>query len=65
MDPSELELARRKLAIETRLKRIDQELARKQIALAEKTPRGWHMMFTPAGAVVAAALLAFLGNAAE
>lgn len=64
MDPSELELARRKLAIETRLKRIDQELARKQIALAEKTPHGWRVLFTPTGAIVAAALLAFLGTAA-
>src|ERR1022692_2083146 len=66
-------LARTKLAIETRLKRADQELARKQFALAEaqfawekekESQRGWRFLTTPAGGILFVAAVGLLGTAA-
>src|ERR1700687_5137276 len=64
MDTAELELARKKLAIETRLKRIDQELMRKKLSSTAAAPSGWRVISPPTGEAVAAAVLALLGTAA-
>ncbi|HWY51625.1 MAG TPA: hypothetical protein VNW72_09095 [Chthoniobacterales bacterium] len=64
MDADELDLARKKLAIDTRLRRVDQELARRRLSLDTVTPSGWRVLLTPTGAAVAGAILALLGTAA-
>ena len=72
MTPDE-QLARDKLAIETRLKRTDQEIARKQFALtrdrfewekSQAAHSGWRLLLTPTGVVLAGAALGLLGTAA-
>ncbi len=63
MDAEELKFSRRKLAIETRLKRRDQEIARKQLTLGTGASKGWQILFTPTGAAVTTAILALAGIA--
>jgi GH24 family phage-related lysozyme (muramidase) len=62
---------RTKLAIETRLRRADQALARKQFALAEAefalegkkdSQRGWRFLTTPTGVVVLVAAIGLAGT---
>jgi hypothetical protein len=69
---SEDQLARTKLALETKLKRADQALARKQLALAEAqfdwqksqaAHSGWQFLLTPTGVVLVGAALGLLGTA--
>ncbi|SAL07325.1 hypothetical protein AWB81_08021 [Caballeronia arationis] len=71
---TEDQLARKKLAIETRLKRVDQALARKQLDLAQaefewKKSQGAHsglaFLLTPTGVVLVGAALGLLGTAAS
>lgn len=69
---SEERLARSKLAIETKLKREDQALARKQADLAEAqfewqkeqgSHSGWKAIFTPTGVVLVGAAVGLMGTA--
>jgi hypothetical protein len=65
MTPEELSFNRTKLAIETRLKRADQQLARAQFELQIKqhASSGWKIFLTPIGAAIAAAALGLIGTA--
>jgi hypothetical protein len=67
------QLARAQLAIDTKLKRADQAIARKQLALAEAqfewqksqaAHSGWGKLLTPTGVVLVGAALGLLGTAA-
>jgi hypothetical protein len=69
---AEQDFERTKLAVETRLKRADQALARKQFALEEakfawdkKNDRqtGWRFLITPTGALVLVAAIGLIGTA--
>lgn len=66
MPPEELDFSRTKLAVETRLKRADQRLAKAQFELERKkqSVAGWKIFLTPTGAAIAAAALGLLGTAA-
>jgi len=68
----DVELARTRLAIETRLKRVDQKLAAKQSALAESrfewekvqaAHSGWKLFLTPTGVIIIAAAIGLIGTA--
>lgn len=67
------QLERSRLAIETKLKRADQAIAKKQLALAEAqfewqkeqaAHSGWEKLLTPTGVVLVAAALGLVGTAA-
>jgi hypothetical protein len=59
MSPEEVKWNRQKLAIETKLKRIDQKFAREQF----RATRGWRSLMTPTGAILIAATLGLMGTA--
>jgi len=65
MTPDE-SIARDKLAIETKLKRTDQALAREQFEWQKKqaTHTGWAALLSPTGVVLAGAAIGLLGTAA-
>ena len=58
MSPEEVKWNRQKLAIETRLKRTDQKLAREQF----RATRGWRSLMTPTGGILIAATLGLIGT---
>jgi GH24 family phage-related lysozyme (muramidase) len=69
---SEGKFERTKLAVETRLRRADQQFARKQFALAEAqfawemkrdSQRGWRFLTSPVGVVVLVAAIGLVGTA--
>jgi hypothetical protein len=71
MTPDE-EFARKKLAIDTRLKRSDQALAREQLLLAQTQfewqksqakHSGWKALLSPTGVVLVAAAIGLIGTA--
>jgi hypothetical protein len=62
--PDEIRLERQRLAIETRLKRIDQRLASEQFAHEKRQSAGLKAILTPTGGVFAAAALGLLGTGA-
>ena len=66
VSPEEMKLARQRLAIETKLKRIDQQLARQMFEAQSDRDKssGWKVFLTPTGAVLAAAAFGLLGTAA-
>jgi hypothetical protein len=66
MTPEEVSFHRTKLAVETRLKRIDQQLAKAQFKLQieQQASSGWKIFLTPTGAVIGAAALGLVGTAA-
>ena len=68
MSPEELKLERQRLAVETALRRADQDLARKQFEFQrtqsiQSTPSGWKALMTPTGGILLAATLGLLGTA--
>jgi hypothetical protein len=62
----EARLARQRFAIETRLKRVEQQLARDQLELqkVQANSTGWKSLLTPTGGVLIAASLGLIGTAA-
>jgi hypothetical protein len=63
VSPEEVELARKRLAIETKLKRIDQRLARQKFEAQSNrdTSSGWKAFFTPTGGTLVVAIFGLLG----
>jgi hypothetical protein len=64
MTSEELNFERRRLAIETRLKRAEQRLARDQFEHQKALGGGWRALLTPTGGVLMAAAIGLLGTAA-
>lgn len=61
-EDAKLKLDRQRLAVETMLKRRDQQFQRYQFEVTRRGPAGWALVATPIGAAVIAGIVALFGT---